>query len=52
MFKSIGGYFGSSAAGGGSSGSSSDNSLVGQVIEVGNQKLRIKRLIAEGMKLY
>lgn len=50
LFKSALGYF----AGGGSSSSSSanargeDHEFVGQVVELGNQKLRVKRVLAEG----
>ncbi len=41
-------------AGPGSSGAASrdQNDFVGQVVELGDMKLRIKRVIAEGEKLY
>ena len=32
----------------GSSGISQDNSFVGQYVELGDQKLRVKKVIAEG----
>ena len=32
----------------GGSGVSQDNDFVGQTVELGNQKLRVKRVIAEG----
>lgn len=37
------GYFSSSGTNGGS-----DNDFVGQVVEIGNIKLRVKKVIAEG----
>lgn len=40
FFKSAFGYF--------SGSSGAENDFVGQVIEIGNQKLRVKRVIAEG----
>lgn len=42
LFKSAFGYFSSNTAAG------QENELVGQVVEVGNVKLRVKRVIAEG----
>lgn len=44
VFKSAMGYFSSSGTNGGS-----DNDFVGQVVEIGNIKLRVKKVIAEGM---
>lgn len=44
VFKSAIGYFSSSGANGGS-----DNEFVGQFVEVGNMKLRVKKVIAEGI---
>lgn len=46
VFKSAMGYFSSGGANGGS-----DNDFVGQFVEIGNMKLRVKKVIAEG-KLY
>ncbi|CAG9115604.1 unnamed protein product [Plutella xylostella] len=43
VFKSAMGYFSSSGANGGS-----DNEFVGQFVEIGNMKLRVKKVIAEG----
>ncbi|XP_050668220.1 cyclin-G-associated kinase isoform X2 [Leptidea sinapis] len=43
VFKSAMGYFSSSGANGGS-----DNDFVGQFVEIGNMKLRVKKVIAEG----
>lgn len=37
------GYFSSGGANGGS-----DNDFVGQFVEIGNMKLRVKKVIAEG----
>lgn len=45
VFKSAMGYFSSSGANGGS-----DNDFVGQFVEIGNMKLRVKKVIAEGKK--
>lgn len=42
FLKSAMGYFNTGTSG------SSDNDFIGQVIEVGSVKLRIKRVIAEG----
>lgn len=42
LFKSAFGYFSSSSAGG------QGNELLGQVVEIGNVKLRVKKVIAEG----
>ncbi|CAG2065984.1 unnamed protein product, partial [Timema podura] len=42
LFKSALGYFSSNISTG------QDNELVGQTVEVGNVKLRVKRVIAEG----
>ncbi|VVC92334.1 unnamed protein product, partial [Leptidea sinapis] len=42
VFKSAMGYFSSSGANGGS-----DNDFVGQFVEIGNMKLRVKKVIAE-----
>jgi cyclin G-associated kinase len=42
LFKSAIGYFSSSNA------SSAENELIGQTVEVGNVKLRVKKVIAEG----
>lgn len=44
VFKSAMGYFSSGGANGGS-----DNDFVGQFVEIGNMKLRVKKVIAEGM---
>jgi hypothetical protein len=46
LFKSAMGYFSSGPATGDPSGQG--NEFVGQVLEINNVKLRIKRLIAEG----
>ncbi|XP_047515483.1 cyclin-G-associated kinase isoform X2 [Pieris napi] len=43
VFKSAMGYFSSASANGGS-----DNDFVGQFVEIGNMKLRVKKVIAEG----
>lgn len=43
VFKSAMGYFSSGGANGGS-----DNEFVGQFVEIGNMKLRVKKVIAEG----
>ncbi|XP_046960103.1 cyclin-G-associated kinase [Vanessa cardui] len=43
VFKSAMGYFSSAGANGGS-----DNDFVGQFVEIGNMKLRVKKVIAEG----
>lgn len=43
VFKSAMGYFSSGGANGGS-----DNDFVGQFVEIGNMKLRVKKVIAEG----
>ena len=43
FFKSAFGYLGNS-------GVSQDNDFVGQYVELGDQKLRVKKVIAEGMK--
>ncbi|XP_028034078.1 cyclin-G-associated kinase isoform X2 [Bombyx mandarina] len=43
VFKSAMGYFSSSGANGGS-----ENDFVGQFVEIGNMKLRVKKVIAEG----
>ncbi|XP_045493731.1 cyclin-G-associated kinase [Colias croceus] len=43
VFKSAMGYFSSGSANGGS-----DNDFVGQFVEIGNMKLRVKKVIAEG----
>ena len=40
------GYFSSGGANGGS-----DNDFVGQFVEIGNMKLRVKKVIAEGKSL-
>lgn len=45
VFKSAMGYFSSGGANGGS-----DNDFVGQFVEIGNMKLRVKKVIAEGMQ--
>lgn len=45
FFKSAFGYFSGSTGG-------AENDFVGQVIEIGNQKLRVKRVIAEGKILF
>lgn len=42
VFKSAMGYFSSGGANG------SDNDFVGQFVEIGNMKLRVKKVIAEG----
>lgn len=42
LFKSAFGYFSSSSAGG------QGNELLGQVVEIGNVKLRVKKVVAEG----
>ena len=34
----------------GSQGGGQENNFVGQCVELGNQKLRVKKVIAEGMK--
>ena len=44
LFKSALGYFSSSNTSG------IENELVGQTVEVGNVKLRVKKVIAEGRK--
>ena len=36
----------------GGSGVSQDNDFVGQYVELGNQKLRVKRVIAEGWFIF
>lgn len=41
LFKSAFGYFSSNNSG-------QENDFVGQIVEIGNVKLRVKRLIAEG----
>lgn len=46
VFKSAMGYFSSAGANGGS-----DNDFVGQFVEIGNMKLRVKKVIAEGNEL-
>lgn len=46
LFKSAFGYFSSSSAGG------QGNELLGQVVEIGNVKLRVKKVIAEGKLPY
>lgn len=43
VFKSAMGYFSSGGANG-----SSENDFVGQFVEIGNMKLRVKKVIAEG----
>lgn len=47
VFKSAMGYFSSGGANGGS-----DNDFVGQFVEIGNMKLRVKKVIAEGKLTY
>lgn len=42
LFKSAFGYFSSNNASG------QGNELLGQVVEIGNVKLRVKKIIAEG----
>jgi cyclin G-associated kinase len=42
LFKSAIGYFSSSNASG------AENEFIGQTVEVGNVKLRVKKIIAEG----
>lgn len=42
LFKSAFGYFGNT------NNSAVDNEFVGQVVEIGEEKFRIKRVIAEG----
>ena len=44
FFKSAFNYLGGASV-------SQDNDFVGQVVELGSQKLRVKRVIAEGKKL-
>lgn len=44
LFKSAFGYFSSSSSAG------INNELVGQLVEVGSVKLRVKKVIAEGNK--
>lgn len=46
LFKSAMGYFGSTNNG------AVDNEFVGQIVEIGDEKFRIKRVIAEGMCLF
>lgn len=46
VFKSAMGYFSSGGANGGS-----DNDFVGQFVEIGNMKLRVKKVIAEGKSI-
>lgn len=46
VFKSAMGYFSSGGANG-----SSENDFVGQFVEIGNMKLRVKKVIAEGESL-
>lgn len=46
LFKSAFGYFSSSSTGG------QGNELLGQVVEIGNVKLRVKKVIAEGKLSY
>ena len=50
FFKSAFGYLGGGGGGlGGAGGAvSQDNDFVGQCVELGEQKLRVKRVIAEG----
>lgn len=43
VFKSAIGYFSSGGANG-----SNENDFVGQFVEIGNMKLRVKKVIAEG----
>lgn len=43
LFKSAIGYFSNSTG--------SSNELVGQLVEIGNIKLRVKKVIAEGKQL-
>ena len=45
IFKSAMGYFG-----GGGNNEGSNNDFVGQNIEMGEQKLKVKNVIAEGLK--
>lgn len=47
VFKSAMGYFSSGGANGGS-----DNEFVGQFVEIGNMKLRVKKVIAEGKFIF
>lgn len=46
VFKSAMGYFSSGGANG-----SNDNDFVGQFVEIGNMKLRVKKVIAEGKSI-
>ena len=46
FFKSAFGYI----SGGGPV--NSDNDFIGQIVELGNQKLRVRRLIAEGKNFF
>lgn len=46
LFKSALGYFSNNSTTG------LENELVGQIVEVGNVKLRVKKVIAEGNKIF
>lgn len=46
LFKSAFGYFSSNSSNG------QENELVGQIVEVGNIKLRVKKVIAEGTECF
>lgn len=48
FLKSALGYFNAGPVVGGNGGGGQDNEFVGQIVEVGTVKLRIKRVIAEG----
>lgn len=48
FLKSALGYFNAGPVVGGNGGGGQDNEFVGQIVEVGSVKLRIKRVIAEG----
>ena len=51
FFKSAFGYLGGGGGLGGAGGAmSQDNDFVGQCVELGDQKLRVKRVIAEGKR--
>lgn len=46
LFKSAMGYFNTVPT------NASDNEFVGQIVEVGSVKLRVKRVIAEGLCMF
>lgn len=48
LLKSAMGYFNAGPTTTTASSSASDNDFVGQIVEVGSLKLRVKRVIAEG----